>query len=565
MKRMKPIFKKAFPIRQVLLAAFLLAGLLPTILITTLAFYEARTALVAEIKHDMQTRAAATADEIDRMMFERLQNVASWSRLEIMQDIRIGDVDKRLSKFLNDLKSSYRDVYVNLYVIDNNNVVIASSDPKMIGLPSAPSTPWLHTRLPQGEIYLAALTVDKLPISAEITDSLEGGKIGTLVAVFDWKQITPVLEKNISGRGSAALFDSNKRQLAMMQNWHEDPQSKKIQTSATAHGYQGFAGFSWQVSISQHSSETLKPVRHMGDIFKWMLAATVLLATIIAIPVASSITKPLAKLTAFANNFIREPSAASPPVGGPAEIHVLSKAFDKMIADLEQSEANLTRAAKLAVVGEMAAAMSHEIRTPLGILRSSAQVLLREAGLTEEGREVCGFIISETERLNKLVSTLIDSARPRLPEFVDTDISELGSQVAAMLRLQAEKKNITLHCKTDTPAIAACDREQITQVLLNLLLNAIQVLNDGGQILLQVRRADDHILISVADNGPGISAEQREQVFDPFYSRRVGGIGLGLAVVSQIVTAHQGRISVYASAMGGAEFKVELPISRGVS
>jgi len=562
---MKPIFKKAPLIRHVLLAAFLLAGLLPTILITTLAFYEARTALVAEIKHDMQTRAAATADEIDRMMFERLQNVASWSQLEIMQDIRIGDVDKRLSKFLNDLKSSYRDVYVNLYVIDNNSTVIASSDSRMLGVSIAPSTPWLRTRLPQGEIYLAALTDNKLPLSAEITDSLEGGRIGTLVAIFNWQQIISILEKNVSGKGAAALFDSNKQKLAMMPNWLEDPQSKKIQASSTAHGYQGFRGFSWQVSISQHKSETLKPVRHMGDIFKWMLAATVLLATIIAIPVASSITKPLAKLTAFANNFIREPSAASPPVGGPAEIHVLSKAFDKMISDLEQSKANLTRAAKLAVAGEMAAAMSHEVRTPLGILRSSAQVLLRESGLTEEGREVCGFIIRETERLNKLVSTLIDSARPRLPEFIDTDISELGSQAVAMLRLQAEKKNITLVSKIDTPAIAACDREQITQVLLNLLLNAIQVLNDGGQILLQVHRAGDYVLISVADNGPGIPMEQREQVFDPFYTQRAGGIGLGLAVVKQIVMAHQGRISVYTSDMGGAEFKVDLPISGGVS
>jgi len=558
---MKPFSKKALPIRHILLAAFLLACLLPTVLITTLAFYEAKTTLTTEIKHDMQTRAAATADEIDRMMFERLQNVASWSQLEIMQDIRIGDVDKRLSKFLDELKSSYRNVYTELYVINNNGVVIAASDSNKLGLVTAPSTQWLSTKLPQGEIYLAVLVNDQLPLSADITDSLEGGKIGTLVAVFNWKQINPILEKNVSGRSAAALFDTKNQLLAMTPNWLEDPQSKRIKVSATASGYLGFSGFSWRIAINQHKSETLKPVRHMAYIFEWLLAATVLLAAFIAIPVASSITRPLAKLTAFANNFIRAPSAALPPAGGPTEIHVLSEAFGKMISDLEQSKENLMRAAKLAVVGEMAAAMSHEVRTPLGILRSSAQVLLRESKLSNEGREVCGFIISETERLSKLVSTLIDAARPRLPEFVEADIAELALQAAAMLRTQAEKKNIALTCEVDTPATAACDTEQITQVLLNLLLNAIQLLPEHGKILMQLSKTDDHVIITVADDGPGISAEQREQIFDPFFTQRAGGVGLGLAVVKQIVMAHHGQISVHTSNMGGAEFKVELPIS----
>jgi len=243
------------------------------------------------------------------------------------------------------------------------------------------------------------------------------------------------------------------------------------------------------------------------------------------------------------------------------EIVAMSHAFSKMLADLERLNENLTRTAKLAVVGEMAAAMSHEVRTPLGILRSSAQLLMREPGLTEEGREVCGFIISETDRLNKLVSTLIDSARPRLPEFSLVNVTELARQAIAMLRIRAETKNIALELEGEGTYSAMCDAEQITQVLLNLLLNAIQVLPEGGKVVVAIWPSPPHLIISIADNGPGIPASQREQIFDPFFSQRPGGTGLGLAIVKQIMTAHHGRIDVYESSLQGAEFRLQLPMT----
>ena len=137
---------KALPIRFILLGAFLLVGLLPTMLVTGLAFYEARSALKTEIEHDMQTRAAATVDEIDRIMFERLHNTASWSQLEIMQDVRIGDVDKRLSKFLSELKYSYHDIYNELYVIDEKGLVVASSKVDSIGMQRTIPNAWLSTK-----------------------------------------------------------------------------------------------------------------------------------------------------------------------------------------------------------------------------------------------------------------------------------------------------------------------------------------------------------------------------------------------------------------------------------
>lgn len=558
------MLRKALPIRVILLAAFLLVGLLPITLVTGLAFFEARSALKTEIKHDTQTRATATVDEIDRMMFERLHNTASWSQLEIMQDVRIGDVDKRLSKFLGDLKYSYHDIYNELYVVDNKGIVIASSNAASIGNQVTNLSDWLHTKVQSTDVHIAPIISTQLNISADIKDAFEGNKLGTLVTVFNWNQIYNILEGAVSGRSDAALLDGNNNIISMTKHWSDIQTEEKLSTTSKSKGYQGYNGFAWYVVIAQYRLDALAPIQQMAYIFIGLLIATIILASLIAVPVATGLTKPLVKLTSFANNFIREPSNALPPSSGnliePIEINALSNAFSKMINDLERSKENLTRAAKLAVVGEMAAAMSHEVRTPLGILRSSAQVLLREPNISEEGREVCGFIISETERLNKLVSALIDSARPRPPDFKHTDVAEIALQCVAMLRMQAENKQINLICDANEKAIALCDAEQITQVLLNLLLNAIQALPEAGNIIVKVSSSIDQVLITVADNGPGIPAEHRSQVFEPFFSKRRGGIGLGLAIVKQIVMANHGNISVHESSLGGAEFRLQLPV-----
>ena len=559
------MLRKTLPIRFILLGAFLLAGLLPTTFITGLAFFEARSALKTEIKHDTETRATSTVDEIDRMMFERLHNTASWSQLEVMQDLRIGDVDKRLSKFLSDLKFSYHDIYHELYVIDTKGIVIASSNAESIGKQRTTISDWYTTKVQGNDIHISPIVHNQSQFSSDIKDNFSDNKIGSLVTVFNWNQINNILESAVSGRSGAALLDDGKNVLSMTKNWADIQSKEKISTSSKSRGYQGYSGFSWHVVIAQYRLDALAPIQQMAYIFIGLLIATVILASLIAVPVATALTNPLIRLTTFANNFIRDPSNALPPSSGnliePLEISALSNAFRKLIRDLEHSNENLTRAAKLAVVGEMAAAMSHEVRTPLGILRSSAQVLLREPNITEEGREVCGFIISETERLNKLVSALIDSARPRLPDFKQTNIAELAQQCVAMLRLQANNKKIGLICDSNEKVLAICDAEQITQVLLNLLLNAIQVLPECGNIILKVTSSIDQVLITVSDNGPGIPSEHRSQVFEPFFSKRRGGIGLGLAIVKQIVIANHGNISVHESSLGGAEFHLQLPVN----
>jgi two-component system sensor histidine kinase HydH len=127
------MLRKAPSISHLLLAVFLLATLLPASVMTWMAFSEARDTLETEIGRDLQARAGSVVTEIDRMMFERLQNVASWSRLEIMQELRVGDIDKRLSRFLDETKASYSGVYLELQVVDAGQTIVASSEPRRLG------------------------------------------------------------------------------------------------------------------------------------------------------------------------------------------------------------------------------------------------------------------------------------------------------------------------------------------------------------------------------------------------------------------------------------------------
>ena len=554
-------FLKNLSVKQLLLSTFMLAVLIPSITIATLAFVEARNVLKFEIEHDLNTRAIAAMDEIDRMVFERLQNVASWSQLEVMQDARIGDIDKRLSTFLSDLKHNYSGVYSGLYVIDQHKKIISSSELDAINQTLKLTDRWEHISLNTTNLDLHVIRDEKLPISTMISNEFGSNQTYYLVVYFNQQQLEQVLNHATTGRSAVILRDSQHKIIANTALLQKDDYDQTMKARVLSEGFRSFKSLNWQLEIIKYRDDALAPIKQMGLIMLALSIMTLLISFLIAIPVAKYITKPISKLTIFAKNFVSSGIQSKPPEGGPVEIKEMTEAFTRMIANLEKSQENLTRAAKLAVVGEMAAAMSHEVRTPLGIIRSSAQVLMREPQLTKEGKEVCGFVISETERLNKLVSTLIDAAKPRALDLKPNDIIGLTKHALALLKVEAEKKNIQLHFEAHAmpELILNIDVAQMTQVVLNLLMNAIQILSEGGQVRVTISRMQTHAQISVADDGPGISEDKRNHVFDPFFSQRAGGIGLGLAIVRQIVYAHFGEIFVQESPQHGAEFIIRLP------
>jgi signal transduction histidine kinase len=545
---------KALSIKQLLLLAFLLAGLLPAMLVSFLSFSQASNALRKEILRDLQTSGATVATDVDRVMFERLQNVHSWSQLALMQEVLIGDVDKRLSVFLSESQKSYHQEYRALHVLDLQYHTIASSRAAQIGRTLSRPPFWFSVSVGGRQLQLSKITQNILMMTQTIQDSSTQQPIGYLVAEFNWSIVTKLLNDAVNQQAAAALLDDQNQVLAASVHWSEKRHS--LHVSNAVQGKVGLPG--WHVHIERARSVAVAPVHRLAYVFLALLAATLLFSLLLVRPIGRAIIQPLENLTRFVRGF-HQHAQALPPKAGPPELQELAQAFEKLIQDLETSQDNLTRAAKLAVVGEMAAAMSHEVRTPLGILRSSADVLLREPKLSADGHEVLGFIISETERLNKLVSTLIDAARPRTPHFNPLDLTQLIYRVMALLQSQALTKKITMRfAQTEVMQVWA-DQDQMTQVLMNLLMNAIQILPAQGQIALRLERLNANMVLTVSDNGPGIQVGDQAQVFEPFFTQRAGGVGLGLAVVRQIVHAHRGEISYRNSEMGGAEFTIVLP------
>ena len=577
-------------IRRTLLIAFLGVGLISAILLASLAFVKARQALRLEIERNMSVEAAGVAADVDKMMFERLQNAAVWSHLDIMQDLQVRDVDKRLSRFLSDLKSGYGDVYSSLVCTDAQGTVIASSDAADVGSREEAGSPWLKTNLSGADLELKLDQVShslRVSIDVPIASAFAEQRLGQLRLSLDWNEIENVLDRAGGEDGrTLALLDENGRVIAASRAMRDrglllseaiagwrvfadrtgrssgQPvvDAEVIVGGARSKGYAQFSGFGWTTLVVQPIDRAFAPVHRMATIFFALLGLIAVLTLVIGTWISHAIALPIVALTRFARSYMRDKVLQAPPTAGKGEVGELTEAFVQMVHDIDMSQQNLVRASKLAVVGEMSSIIAHEVRTPLGILRSSAQMLQREPGISPEGHELVGFIESETERLNRLVSAMLDTARPRAPSFGETDMHEVIRRSIAMLAGQAERKQVRVstHLRAADPVVA-CDEEQMTQVILNLLMNGLQILHQGGAIDVTTYDERANLFVEIADDGPGIDPAERSRVFEAFFFKREGGIGLGLAIVQQIVNAHGGDVEADDSPLGGALFRLRLP------
>ncbi len=239
--------------------------------------------------------------------------------------------------------------------------------------------------------------------------------------------------------------------------------------------------------------------------------------------------------------------------------------YSEMIAGKQQLEtlfSKVVQAEKMAALGEMSATLAHEIKNPLGIIRSSAQYLA-EAGRSEEiTREMLDYIIDEVDGLNVILANILGLAKFKSPNLSAIDLQkEIPLLCDQWQHSDDHNQNIHLHCRVEEnlPLLFG-DRQQLRQVLLNLLRNSEDALQDTGNIGIEVCRDNEHILMRVTDDGPGISDEHKDNLFGKFFTTKEDGLGLGLTVCKQIIEAHQGCITLNNRESGGAEACIRLPL-----
>ena len=237
----------------------------------------------------------------------------------------------------------------------------------------------------------------------------------------------------------------------------------------------------------------------------------------------------------------------------------------ELVADVterEQLRGRLAEAERLASIGELAAGMAHEIRNPLAAIVNATALLGDEQTLgPEERAATIGAIRKEARRLNSILSDFLRFARPREPKRVTGDIRGVVAHVAALVgERRVPALAIEARVEPDVPAFAF-DPDQLTQVLWNVSLNAVEAMGGQGRLLVHGRREGHEIVIEVADTGRGLPPEELRRIFEPFYSRRAGGTGLGLPIARRIVAAHGGRIDVESGVGAGTRVFIRLPVS----
>jgi signal transduction histidine kinase len=241
-------------------------------------------------------------------------------------------------------------------------------------------------------------------------------------------------------------------------------------------------------------------------------------------------------------------------------VHKAEKIIEQRAREQRDLEMQLHQAERLATLGEMVAAVSHEIKNPLGIIQSTAEFLADMPDAVETQKRLSRVITEESVRLNRIVTEFLDFARPQVPDFRECDLKEIIRKNLSFLTPELDKKDIVVRIsQEDEPIKLKADEELLYRAFLNIFINAIQAMDHGGEILIGVEENRDHCLVKIRDTGCGIGDEKMSRIFNPFYTTKEKGTGLGLPIVKKIIEAHDGTISLESNAGEGTLVIVLLP------
>ena len=240
----------------------------------------------------------------------------------------------------------------------------------------------------------------------------------------------------------------------------------------------------------------------------------------------------------------------------------LENSYQKLREQADQIieiEEQLRRADRLSALGELSAGMAHEIRNPLGSIRGTAEILRDGVAPDDPKQEFAEILIREVDRLNRVLEDFLRFARPDPVEVGRFVLQHVIGDVLDLTRQQAVRNNVDVAAELGDEIEIPGQGEQVKQAFLNLVLNALQAMPNGGALEVSLRVLPQEVQVLFSDSGPGIAPEDRERIFNPFVTTRDSGTGLGLAITQRIIQGHGGRIMLDSRPGEGACFTVCLP------
>jgi len=443
----------------------------------------------------------------------------------------------------------------------------------------------------QSDVYLTEYQLPVMNLAEPIR--LYDANDRIMLAEVNLKEMWDLVDSSVVGNyGQAFVFDKKGRYIA-----HSDPrrvylkeifQEQEIindvknnrdnqRKYTNRDGIKMIAAYvallrtGWGVVIQQPQHEAFAIADKMRKQILLFVGFSIIVSSIIAYIYTRWIVTPVNQLVSGIDRFSAGNLRYRIPSLGADEVSMLAERFNEMAEKLTRLQEKLKRTERLETLSKMASVLSHEIRNPLNAMVVNMQVMERELNRPKPGtdklRHYLGIVNSEIQRVDDLVNNFLMVARPPKLDRKQIKIDQLIDDV--IISQQAEALNSGIRIKRQysvTDVVLSIDEKKIRQVLVNILINAIQAMPGGGNVTIELDRLDsceedefNWIVIRFQDTGKGIPKEQLGQIFDFYYSTKSTGTGLGLSVAQQIVEEHGGRIEVESKVSKGSTFLVLLP------
>ncbi len=301
----------------------------------------------------------------------------------------------------------------------------------------------------------------------------------------------------------------------------------------------------------------------------WATLLLAVIAVLVGLTVMLMVTRtvrPLRRLAERAREVARGDYKQRVDASSGDEIGSLAREFNQMAAALDEREQQLIRSERLAAAGKIAAQITHEVRNPLSSIGLNAEMLEEELGnlegppaQIEEAKALTRAIVKEVDRLTEITEEYLRFARLPRPKLEREDVAALVASLLAFLRPELDGRGIRVEAQVARLPQVAADEHQLRQALLNLLRNAAEAMKGGGRLVVHGEAQGGQVILRITDTGQGIATEHLAKIFDPFFSTKEGGTGLGLALTQQIIVEHGGTIDVSSELGRGTTFVVRLP------
>jgi len=312
------------------------------------------------------------------------------------------------------------------------------------------------------------------------------------------------------------------------------------------------------------SYESLTSWINRTNLFLIILVTGTALAVVAGIAISRRLTRPLHALGTAVKAVASGDYRQRVRIDGRDEVAELAAAFNDMaerLAQAKEVESQLRRQQRLSALGEVAVGIAHEVRNPLGVIKTSAQLLQKRGQLPETDARLLSHVADEVRRIDDLIREFLEFARPR-PSILQTlDPLPVARRAADFCGPEFEKRHVALTVQDHAPgSVIDADEDHLFQVFLNLFLNAVEAMPNGGNIRVVRLCRDGEMHISVSDTGAGIPKDIQDKVFNPFFTTKEHGSGLGLAKVFTIMESHRGRVEMTSLHGQGTTFTLAFPL-----